>query len=101
MDGKVGSQLFQPAFLAYQPDRLGQREGGGEQPVSDRLGHDVGDADAERVRARGESILQGFLEFGADVKNLVGVGQRGAAGIGEFEPPPAAAEQRDPEAVFQ
>jgi len=53
------------------------------------------------MHACGSAVLQGFLEFGADVENFVGIGQRGAPGIGQFEPASAAAEQRYPQALFQ
>jgi hypothetical protein len=101
VDRQLGCQLFQPAFLACQPDRFGQREGGRQQLVGDCLGHDVGDADPKRMHARGSAVLQGFLELGADLEDFVGVGERGAPGVGQFEPAPAAAEQRHPEALLE
>jgi len=101
MDGEIGGQLLQPVFPADQLDRLGQGECGRQQLVGDRLRNHIGNADAERMHARAGPVQQGLLEFGANGKNLVGVGQRGMPGIGQFQPASAAAEQRDPQAVFQ
>ena len=100
--GQATEQVLELAFMADQPHRLGHRQAGLQQAAGERLGHRVGNADAkvERLR-RALGAAQAGFEFAAEGEDLVGIGQRDAAVVGQLELAAALAEELAAEALLE
>jgi hypothetical protein len=84
VQGEVGQQLVEFAFVAHQAHRTLQLGGDLEQPVGGQLGQGIGNADRQ-AGARAVGLGQRFLHLLSQKEDLVRIRERKASGFGKVQ----------------
>ncbi|MNE34662.1 hypothetical protein D3C80_1283930 [compost metagenome] len=101
LDRQVGQQAFEFVFAAAQAQGVFHVHGRCQQAVDDGLGHHIGDPDPKQDLLFVWTGTQHGLQLPADLKHLLGVGQRLATGFSQFQLPPDPAKQLDAVGLFE